>query len=56
MTAIDYVPGPYWQILGGLSPEQVSLDSKSCAGPCGKEKLRARVRRPPVGPRVDQTT
>lgn len=54
VTSIDYVSGPQGQILGGLGPEQVSLNAESCASPSGKEELRARVRRPPVRTRVDQ--
>lgn len=55
VTSVDYMPGPQGQFLGGLSPKQVSLDAESCAGPSGKEQLRARVRRAPVRARVDQT-
>lgn len=55
VTSVDYVSGPQGQILGGLGPEQVSLNAETCAGPSGKEQLRARVRWPPVRARVDQT-
>lgn len=55
MTSVDYVSGPHGQILGGLSPEQVSLNAESRASPSGKEQLGARVRGSPVGTRVDQT-
>lgn len=44
VTSVDYLPGPQGQILGGLGPEQVSLDAESRAGSGGKEQLRARVR------------
>lgn len=55
VTSIHNVSGPQGQVLGGLSPEQVSLNAKSCASPSGKEQLCARVRQPPVRAWVDQT-
>lgn len=54
MTSVDDVSGPQGQILGGLGTEQVGLDAESRPSPSGKERLGARVRRAPVGGRVNQ--
>lgn len=55
VTPSDYVSGPHGQVLGGLGPEKVRLDTESCAGPSGKEELGAGVGRSPVRTRLDQT-
>lgn len=39
MAAVDDVPGPQGQVLGGLHPKEVSLDAKSRAGPRGEKQL-----------------
>lgn len=54
MAAVDDVPGPQGQVLGGLHPKEVSLDAEPRAGPRGEKQLRPGVGGPPIWAGVNE--